>query len=324
MPYLDAIYLDIRTNPDIEVTRFLRGEIDMLRKLDPEGFNVILKERPGAAHDLGPSMDSEFLWFNESPAVPEWKRRWFTSAAFRHAVSAAINREDLARIAYKGHAHPAAGPLSPANRFWFNPELKPVRFDPELAVRALRGEGFTLRDGALRDRDGHEVEFSLITNSGNRTRQAIAALIQADLSKIGIRVNLVTLDFGALVERISRTSQYEACLLGFTNMAEDPNDQMSVWLSSGPQHAWWPSQKSPATAWEARVDQLVLEQASEASRDLRRKAFNEVQRILVEQEPVIWLVNPDFLSAIAPSLRGLRSTALFPQSLSNVESISLQ
>jgi hypothetical protein len=45
-------------------------------------------------------------------------------------------------------------------------------------------------------------------------------------------------------------------------------------------------------------------------------AFKEVQRILVEQEPVIYLVNPDSLSAIAPSL--------FPQALSNVESLSLQ
>jgi peptide/nickel transport system substrate-binding protein len=324
LPYLDAVHLDIRTNPDLEVTRFMRGEVDMLRKLDPDSFNSVLKQKPAAAHDLGPSMDSEFLWFNESPAVPEWKRKWFTSAAFRHAVSAAIDREDLARIAYKGRAHPAAGPLSPANRFWFNPELKPVRFDPESAARKLRNDGFALRDGVLCDRDGHEVEFSLITNAGNRTRQAIAALIQADLNKIGIRVNIVTLDFGALVERISKTSQYEAGLLGFTNMAEDPNDQMTVWLSSGPQHAWWPSQKSPATDWEARIDRLILTQASEPSRDLRRKAFNEVQRILVEQEPVIYLLNPDFLYAAAPSVRGLRSTPLFPQLLANVESIGLR
>jgi peptide/nickel transport system substrate-binding protein len=168
------------------------------------------------------------------------------------------------------------------------------------------------------------VEFSLITNAGNRMRQATAALIQADLNKIGIRVNIVTLDFGALIERISKTSQYEACLLGFTNMAEDPIDQMNVWLSSGPQHAWWPSQKVPSTKWEARIDQLVLAQASEPSRDLRRKAFNEVQRTLVEQEPVIYLVNPDFLSAEAPAIRGIRPSALFPQSLADVESLSLQ
>jgi len=325
LPYLDSIHLDIQTNRDIEAVRFVRGEIDLMRKLDPEGFRVISRQKPSAARDLGPSLDAEFLWFNQAPSsLPEWKRKWFTSTAFRHAVSTAINREDLARIAYNNHAHPAAGPLSPANRFWFNSELKPLRFDPEFAIRTLRSEGFALRDGVLRDQEGHAVEFSLITNAGNGTRQAMAALIQADLGKLGIRVNVVTLDFGALVERIARTSQYEACLLGFTNMATDPIDQMNVWLSSGPQHAWWPSQKSPSTKWEARIDQLVLAQASEPSRDLRRKAFNEVQRILVEQEPVIYLVNPDSLSAVAPSVRGIRFSALFPQSLSNVESLRLQ
>jgi len=325
LPYLDSIHLDIQTNRDIEAVRFVRGEIDLMRKLDPESFGMIFRQKPSAAHDLGPSLDSEFLWFNQAPSsLPEWKRKWFASAAFRHAISTAINREDLARIAYHNHARPAAGPLSPANRFWFNSELKPLRYDLQFAIGTLRSEGFTLRDGVLRDQDGHEVEFSLITNAGNQTRQTMATLIQADLGKLGIRVNVVTLDFGALVERITRTSQYEACLLGFTDMTADPADQMNVWLSSGPQHAWRPAQKSPATKWEARIDQLVLAQASEPSRDLRRKAFNEVQRILVEQEPVIYLVNPDSLSAVAPSLRGVRYSALFPQALSNIESLRLE
>ena len=325
LPYLDSIHLDIQTNRDIEVVRFVRGEIDLMRKLDPESFGAIYRQKPSAARDLGPSLDSEFLWFNQAPStLPGWKLKWFASAAFRHAISTAINREDLARIAYHNHAHPAAGPLSPANRFWFDSDLKPLRFDPEFAIGTLRREGFTLSNGVLRDQDGQAVEFSLITNAGNRTRQAMATLIQADLDKLGIRVNVVTLDFGALVERIAKTSQYEACLLGFTDITVDPADQMNVWLSSGPQHAWRPSQKSPATKWEARIDQLVLAQAAEPSRELRRKAFHEVQRILVEEEPMIYLVNPDSLSAVAPSLRGVRYSALFPQALSNIESLRLE
>lgn len=325
LPYLDSVRLDIQANTDIEVVRFERGEIDILRKLDPAGYEHLARQNPGAARDMGASMDSEFLWFNQAPSgTPEWKRKWFRSTAFRHAISEAINRDDLARLAYRNLAHAAAGPLSPANRFWFNPELKPLRFDPELALRSLRAEGFALRDGVLTDPQGHAVEFSLITNTGNETRHRVAVLIQTDLSRIGIRVNVVPLDFGTLVERISKTGQYEACLLGFTNMAEDPIDQMNVWLSSGPQHAWWPSQKSPATSWEARIDQLVLVQASEPSREARRKAFNEVQKILVEQEPIIYLLNPDALSAVAPSVQGTRFSALFPQPLTNIESLRLR
>ena len=44
---------------------------------------------------------------------------------------------------------------------------------------------------------------------------------------------------------------------------------------------------------------------------------------MVAQEPVIYLVNPDFLFAADPSIRGLRPTPLFPQALAGIESVSL-
>jgi peptide/nickel transport system substrate-binding protein len=326
LPYLDSIRIDIQPNRDIELTRFLRGEIHIIQKLEPESFDRIAQKNGGTGVDPGASLDSEFLWFNQSPSpsVPEWKRKWFTSAVFRHAISASIRRDDLARIVFRGHARPASGPFSRSNRFWFNAALKPLPFDAQSPLRALAAEGFTLKGGVLRDKSGHPVEFSLITNAGNRPREAMAAIIQDDLRKIGIRVNIVTLDFSSLIERIAKTSQYEAGLLGFANVEIDPLEQMNVWLSSGAQHAWWPSQKSPATPWEARIDQLELLQASEPSRELRKKAFDEVQRIAVEQEPIIYLVNPDYLSAISPSVRGLEPVAAPPQVLWNIEWLRLE
>jgi peptide/nickel transport system substrate-binding protein len=326
MPYLDSIRIDIQPNREIEVTRFLRGETHLINKMTPEGFDHIARDQPASARNLGASLDSEFLWFNQSPAaaVPEWKRKWFTSAVFRHAISASIHRTDIARIAFRGHALPAAGPFSPSNRFWFNASLKPLPFDAQSALHGLAAEGFVLRDGILRDHDGHVVEFSLITNSGNRPREAMAAVIQDDLRKIGIQVNIVTLDFSSLMERITKTSQYEACLLEFANVAIDPMEQMNVWLSSGAEHAWWPLQKAPATPWEARIDKLELLQASEPAREVRKKAFDEVQRIAVEQEPIIYLVNPDYLAAISPSLHGVQPVTAPPQILWNIVHLRLE
>jgi len=326
LPYLDSIRIDIQPNREIEVTRFLRGETHLISKMTPEGFDHVATEKPAAARNLGASLDSEFLWFNQSPAaaVPDWKRTWFTSAGFRHAISASIHRGDIARIAFRGHAHPAAGPFSPSNRFWFNASLKPLPFDAQSALRALASEGFVLRNGILRDRDGHTVEFSLITNSGNRPREAMAAVIQDDLRKIGIQVNIVTLDFSSLIERITKTLQYEACLLEFANVEVDPMEQMNVWLSSGAEHAWWPLQKTPATPWEARIDRLELLQASEPERAQRKKAFDEVQRIAVEEEPIVYLVNPDYLAAVSPSLHGVQPVTAPPQILWNIEYLKLE
>ena len=127
-----------------------------------------------------------------------------------------------------------------------------------------------------------------------------------------------------MIERIAKTSQYEACLLGFASVEINPTEQMNVWLSSAAQHAWWPMEKTPATPWEARIDQLEIAMASEPSRALRKKDLDEVQRIVVEQEPIIYLVNPDYLAAISPRVHGALPTASPPQILWNVESLRLE
>lgn len=103
------------------------------------------------------------------------------------------------------------------NKLWFNQKLKPHAFDRKLALHELELDGFRLQGDVLRDIGGHPVEFSVITNAGNKDREQMAAMIQQDLRAIGIRLNIVTLDFPSLIERITRTFNYEACLLGFMN-----------------------------------------------------------------------------------------------------------
>ena len=97
------------------------------------------------------------------------------------------------------------------------------------------------------------MEFSLITNAGSKTRTQTGTILQEDLMKIGIRLNFVPIEFQSLIERITQTAQYEACLLGLTNVEVDPNGQMNLWLSSGTHHAWNPGQTKPATPWEAEI-----------------------------------------------------------------------
>jgi peptide/nickel transport system substrate-binding protein len=104
----------------------------------------------------------------------------------------------------------------------------------------------------------------------------------------------------------------------------EPLEQMNVWLSSGMEHAWWPAEKSPATPWEARIDELLMKQSSESSREARKKANDEVQRIVVDQEPIVFLVNPDYLCAIAPSVRGAQPAVAPPQVLWNIEWLRLE
>jgi len=321
LPYLDSIRLDIQPNRDVEMLRFKRGELDLINSLDSEYFDKLAATQPQLVHDAGASLDSEQLWFNEvakSP-IPAYKKNWFHSANFRRAISEAINRDDLSRVVFHGHAQPAVGPFSPANKFWFNARLKPQTYNPDAALKALQSEGFRMANGDLKDKDGNEVVFSIITNAGNKYRERMAVLIQEDLQKIGIHVNVVTLDFPSLIERMTQTFDYEAILLGLTNVDLDPNGEMNVWLSSSENHQWNPQQKTPETPWEAEIDSLMRVQASSSDLKKRKAAFDRVQEIVVEQAPFIFLINKNALSAVSSSVHGVTPVILSPQTFWNAD-----
>jgi len=325
LPYLDSIRLDIQANRDVEMLHFKRGELGLINSLDSEYFDKLETTSPQLVHDAGPSLDSEQLWFNEvaKAPIPAYKKNWFRSANFRRAISEAINREDLSRVVYHGHAQPAVGPFSPANKFWFNDKLKPQAYSPDAASKALQNDGFHLHNGELKDKDGNEVVFSIITNAGSKTRERMAVLIQEDLQKIGVHVNVVTLDFPSLIERMTQSFDYEAIILGLTNVDLDPNGEMNVWLSSSENHQWNPQQKVPETAWEAEIDRLMRAQASSTDLKQRKEAFDRVQEIVVEEEPFIFLINKNALSAVSATVHGAAPVILSPQTFWNVERLTV-
>ncbi len=324
LPYVSTVRLDIQQNRDLEALWFRRGRIQFIGKLDPELYELMERESPGGVHDSGASLDWVQLWFNQAPAAPiaAVHKAWFASTAFRRAISYAVDREAICRVVYRGHAQPAAGPVSPSNRVWFNASLRPDPHSPGQALALLAEDGFRRDGGVLRDRAGNAVEFSIVTNSGNRLHERILAMIQQDLADIGIRVRVVMLDFPSLIERMTKTLDYDACLLPLS-ASVDPSDQMNVWLSSGPQHQWNPGQAKPATPWEAEVDRLMRAQASATDDKARKAAWDRVQQIVHEQVPFIFLVHPDAMCSISAKLRNAAPALIWPQVFWNADQLAV-
>jgi len=229
----------------------------------------------------------------------------------------------MVRLVYLGFASPAAGPISRSNKVWFNANLKAQAQDTKRALQLLNEDGFRLEDGVLKDSAGNPVEFSLITNSGSKTRTQLGSIIQQDLSKVGMRVNLVPLEFQSLIERITKTNNYEGCLLGITNVEVDPNSQLNIWTSSGTHHAWNPRQKTAATPWEAEIDLRMREQAQLSDPAARKKAFDRVQEIVAAEAPIIYLVHPNVLVGVSPLVRNVSVSALPPHVYWNIEHLAL-
>ena len=157
----------------------------------------------------------------------------------------------------------------------------------ERARHLLAADGFTWnREGALADPAGRPVEFSIVVSNNNSERLQMATLIQDDLKQIGMRVNVVPLEFRSLLERVQRTREFEACILALGSTDADPNPDMPVWLSSGSNHLWNPEQKTPATPWEAEIDRLMRKQMVTRGYAERKRLFDRVQAIVVEDQPL--------------------------------------
>ena len=136
-----------------------------------------------------------------------------------------------------------------------------------------------------------------------------------------MRVEVAPLEFRSLIDRVTQTKEYDACLLGLVSFDADPNSDLNVWLSSGATHVWNPSQTHPATAWEAEIDRLMEQQLSATSYEQRKKLFDRVQQILADNQPMIFLASPHILAGAQVTIGNFHPAVLEPYVLWNVEQL---
>ncbi len=303
LPYFD--HYIIKFVPDINscMVQFATGQCDSVDITPGNVAWIRAGEKPQdyKVHDRGPSTSSSFLWFNQNPGkdkdgkpfVPSHKLAWFQEQKFRQAISYGIDRAGIVEGVLFGRGAPLWGPESPANRKWFNPDLMTYPFQPEKSMELFASLGMKKdASGTLRDSAGNAVAFSLVTNKENQIRQDMATVFKENMQGLGIEVTLQFLDFGTFVGKIQDSYDYEAGILGFTG-GGDPVGGMSIYPSSGRMHQWNPKQKTPATPWEARIDTLMSQQLRTLDLQKRQAAYFEVQRIMSEQLPLIYLITPN-------------------------------
>jgi peptide/nickel transport system substrate-binding protein len=334
LPYLDEIVFLFVPSEDAQVVRFEAGETDVLSRFSAENFVVLEREQAARGYhlyDLGAGFEYNFLFFNLNdlaakgrPEIAK-KQGWFQDARFRQAVSAAIDRESIIRLVYHGRATALWGNVTPGNKFWIDHALPHPVQSLDRSRELLQSAGFSLKsDGTLVDAHGSPVEFSILTSSSNAQRSKMATVIQDDLSKLGMNVHVVSLEFRAMVDRLLNTYDYEAAVMGLVTGDADPTPEMNVWLSSGETHLWHPEQVKPATPWEAEIDHLMQQQMITLDYGKRKQLYDRVQEIIAEILPVICLVSPNILVGARDRVGNFRPAILDPYALWNIEQLYIR
>ena len=149
----------------------------------------------------------------------------------------------------------------------------------------------------------------------------MATIIQDDLARIGVEVQIVPLETRALLARVFESYEYEACVLALAGGDVDPNTEMNLLLSDGPTHLWSLSPGRPTTPWQREIDDLMRQQLITLDPAERKRLYDRVQALMAENLPLIPLVSPNILVGAKQGLLDFRPAILRHYTLWNAHEL---
>jgi len=277
----------------------------------------------------GAEMSTTFLVFNlnkaknsnNQPLVDPIKSRWFNTLEFRQAVAHAINRERMLNNLYRGLGEVQNSPIYKQSPYYLSPEqgLKVYDYNPEKAKELLQKAGFKYNaQGQLFDADGNRVRFNMLTNAGNKLREALGAQIKQDLAAIGMQVDFNAIQFNVLMDKIYTQRQWDSSIGKIGGGGIEPNGGANSWSTTGGLHTFnlatqvgeQPLKGWEAAPWELEIEKLYIQGASELDEKKRRDIYTQTQRITQENLPYIYLVNPYSMETVRDRIKGVKYSTL--------------
>ncbi|MCL1818693.1 MAG: ABC transporter substrate-binding protein [Spirochaetaceae bacterium] len=302
LPYIDRIILTRTPDPNAELLKFQKGEVDSFA-LRGKDIVTLLPEARKNGYSIwngGPSSSYQLLIFNQNPAkISSAKHRWFTNPDFRKAISCLADREAISDLVLNGLGSPQYHIISEANYF-YNPAMaSPCAYDPAQAKEYLRAAGFGWReDGVCRDADGNPVVFTIMTGSQDTSVYDFLNIIIQDMQEeAGIAATLQVVDPNVFAEKLLNTHDWDCTLMSF-GFPLFPEQWYNVWLSDGNRHYWHPKQEAPSQNWEKRIDELYRALIHTYDEKKVRLLYDEFQEILMGNLVIIPLVRRNTFLAV--------------------------
>ncbi|MCR5291065.1 MAG: ABC transporter substrate-binding protein [Treponema sp.] len=293
LPYCEEYIAQIVGDPNTKYLLFKQGKIEVFSPR-PTDLNDLVDNQGNdyTVYNSAGSLSAPLWVFNQNPVhkdAPYYQ--WFCNTKFRQAMSCLLNRDRIISQVYRSLAEPKYTMFPRGNPF-YNPDIVlQYRYNVSQALRLLAESGFTRHDdGFMYDSNGVKVEFDLCYQAGSTTSSDIVQIIADECAQVGITVTSRVIDFQRMVEMLTETYDWQSWILALSGSGLFPSQGSNTWLSNGNMHMWYPSQPSPATEWEARIDYLYTKGCHTVDPVQAKPYWDELQSLFLEQCPYIYLV----------------------------------
>ncbi|PID76730.1 MAG: ABC transporter substrate-binding protein [Deltaproteobacteria bacterium] len=211
---LDNLVFAITPDPSVRYQKLKKGECHVMPYPNPADLEAMKKD-PAVNLMQKEGLNVGYLAYNT-------KIKPFDNPKVRKALNMAINKQAILDAVFKGAGKVAKNPLPPT--IWsYNDAVKDDPYDPEAAKKMLKEAGVS----------GLEMEVWAmpVQRPYNPNAKRMAELIQSDFAKIGVKVNVVSYEWGEYLKRAKELDRKGAVLLGWTGDNGDPDNFLATLLS---------------------------------------------------------------------------------------------
>lgn len=298
--YPETMIVNIVSDNNTAFLLFREGKLESYSPRPEELTDVVKKAGDDyTVFNGGGSLGSSLWSFNQNPknsTKPFYN--WFCKKEFRQAMSCILNRERIIEQTFRGLAEPNYTFFPEANPYYNTNIQLQYKFNLTMASELLDKCGFFKKsDGFCYDNDGNKIEFDLTIVGNEGVFQDMATTMADEAEKVGVTIKIRTLDFQKIVELLTVSYDWQSLIIGL-GVPVFPTQGSNVWPSDGNLHLWYPLQKTPATEWESRIDELYNEGSCTVDKKKAQKIWDEYQKIILEECPVIYLVRPESFFAL--------------------------
>jgi peptide/nickel transport system substrate-binding protein len=283
-PKLDRVIWTIAPDYTTALTRLFAGDADLFDAVRAEDLPQLERHSRLRVIVIG-GTDYNFLQFNlRDPAHHSMPHPLFANRSLRRAVAMSIDRAALVRSVLDSLGLVALGPTVRAYPTT-DPGILQIPFDTVRAKSLLDSLGWIRESSGMRARNGRQLAFDLLVPSSSRSRTRMAVLIQAELARMGVRVNVEQMEAGALVSREGK-HDFDAVLGGW-HMGASPDGTREAWTATGigKDGVNYGSYNNPV--FDAQLDEALAADPTRA-RDLFTAAYATINA----DAPAVWLYEP--------------------------------
>lgn len=220
----------------------------------------------------------------------------------RKAIAAGIDREQIITDALGGNAKEVSVPILPG-RTGYDPKAKGVNYNVSAANDALEKAGWIKGEDGLRRKEGKILKFRLVYMEDLESNKVVD-IIRKQLELIGVGIEPVTAGINQISANYIRPRNFDILLIG-QNVGID-EDLYSFWHSS---QVADPGLNLTGFS-DKKVDKLLEQVRRSMDEKYRSDRFKEIQNVLIEEQPALFLYSPLHTSALSKGIKGYAQTRI--------------